>query len=132
MHVMHRKISVLFLVVIFLLVILILPVTLTGRQLLANPEYLRTLVDDHAILSGSIFVILYSAHIAFPFIPGQALTVFGGYAFGPILGFFLSLTGFVLGSILVFFAARVYGERAIQHLLVHHELDHFEAFMKKK
>lgn len=82
------------------------------RQLdiLNNPNALANLIKKHLLIGAIGFFILQIIQVVIPIIPGGVTTVVGFLAFGPILGFFLNVSGICIGSCLLFQLVRRYGK----------------------
>jgi uncharacterized membrane protein YdjX (TVP38/TMEM64 family) len=79
---------------------------LTGAALCANRDELEKIVADHHWLALGIFILAYVMVVALS-VPGAlALTLAGGYFFGPWLGTIATVIGATTGAGLLFFAAR--------------------------
>lgn len=71
-----------------------------------NREALLAWRDAHYALVALGFVALYAAATALSFPGGLALTLTGGFLFGPFLGAAYAVTGATAGALAIFLAAR--------------------------
>ncbi|MDQ2695879.1 MAG: TVP38/TMEM64 family protein [Pseudomonadota bacterium] len=69
-------------------------------------ETLAGWVEEHAVLAGLGYLLVYAAVIAFSLPGGAVMTITGGFLFGLWLGTALSVVGATIGAVLVFLAAR--------------------------
>jgi uncharacterized membrane protein YdjX (TVP38/TMEM64 family) len=76
----------------------------------------RELARAHDLSAIVLFVLLYAIAVAAG-VPGTALTLLGGAAFGFWRGIGVNLAGAMLGCTIAFFAARLAGEGAARLLL---------------
>jgi uncharacterized membrane protein YdjX (TVP38/TMEM64 family) len=59
-------------------------------------------------------------------LPGGAMPVVAGFLFGPFLGTLYSWLGNVIGSIIAFWIARIWGERAIKFFAPKFKKNHYD------
>lgn len=69
-------------------------------------SWLKEAVQEHSHLSGVLFVAFFIVSSFFTLPITVALTIVGGYFFGPWLGFLYAMIGAVVGTILSFFMIR--------------------------
>lgn len=112
----HRKLVYILAIVIF--IIFMVAVTwFVGRpmvQLAEDPEAFRAWVDASGILGRILFVGMVVLQVVVAFIPGEPIELAAGYAFGFWEGSFLTLTGFLLGSWIVFALVRRFGMKLVE------------------
>lgn len=88
-----------------------------GRPLIAlakTPELFRDWVDSYGIWGKLLYIGMMSLQVVVVLIPGEPFELAGGYAFGWIEGTVLALTGFVIGSAVVFTLVRKYGIKLVE------------------
>jgi uncharacterized membrane protein YdjX (TVP38/TMEM64 family) len=78
---------------------------LTGESLCANRTSLDQIVGNHYWLALAIFVLVYAMVVALSVPGGLALTLAGGYLFGPWVGGGATILGATTGAGLLFLAA---------------------------
>lgn len=83
-------------------------------KLARQPELFRNWVDSFGIWGRLIFVAMVVLQVIVALIPGEPLELAAGYAFGAIEGTLLSMTGILIGSILVFVAVRTWGVKLVR------------------
>lgn len=84
-----------------------------GRPMLRfakQPELFRAWVDGHGAWGKLAYIGMCILQIVVAFIPGEALELCGGYAFGAVWGSILCMIGLFLGSVIVFALVRKLGQ----------------------
>lgn len=79
-----------------------------------NPEVFQKWVDSYGIWSRIIFLGMVILQVLVAMIPGEAIELAAGYAFGVIEGTILSLIGIVLGSWIIFWLVRKFGVKMVE------------------
>ena len=79
-----------------------------------NPQQFRDWVDQSGMLGRLIFVGMVILQVIVAFIPGEAVELAAGYAFGALEGTILSMIGIALGSLIIFFLVRRFGIRMVE------------------
>lgn len=112
----HRKVVWLFAVIIFVLFMVAVTVLVGGPlvEFAKKPENFRAWVDSAGIWGRVIFVGMVVLQVLVAFIPGEPIELAAGYAFGFWEGSLLTLTGFLVGSWLVFALVRRYGMKLVE------------------
>ncbi len=103
-------------IAVFILVMLLMT-WLIGVPLLrfaGDPELIRSWVEKSGIGGRLAYVGLVIVQIIVALIPGEALEIAGGYAFGAFEGTVLCLAAASIGSILVFALVRRFGMRLVE------------------
>lgn len=120
----------------FVLIIVIVIIILFGflfpelKQIL-TPEFIRVFVLSFGFFAFIIYIILVS--LAVPFnIPSTPIILAGGYIFGTISGFVLSLLGMIIGSTLAFYITRIGGKPLLEKLVDSHHISHFMKIFEKR
>lgn len=80
-------------------------------ELVSDNERFKQWLDGFGVWSYLVFVFIMMFQAIAAFIPGGPFQMAGGYAFGPVTATLLSITGCGLGSMLVFFLVRRFGEK---------------------
>lgn len=83
-------------------------------RLAKQPEVFREWVDSFGIWGQMIFVAMVILQVIVALIPGEALELAGGYAFGAVEGTVLCMIGILLGSWMVFAAVRRFGPKLLE------------------
>jgi uncharacterized membrane protein YdjX (TVP38/TMEM64 family) len=96
----------------------------------------RTLLNSYLQQAGvwapAAFVLLTAAQVIAAPIPAMALGVAGGFIFGLVPGFLLSLMGLFIGSMLAFALAKWFGRPLVQRLIGEETYAKFEPLMRGK
>jgi len=91
----------------------LLPESAQLRQIFASRESLRAFLVSFGWWAPVVFFLLQVVQVIFSPIPGNVTTLAGGAIFGLAEGFILSGAGILIGSLLAFFLARLFGQRAV-------------------
>ena len=79
-----------------------------------NPEFFRSWVDKSGIWSRLLCVGMVVLQVIVAFIPGEAVELAAGYAFGALEGTVLSMIGILIGSWIIFLLVRRYGVKIVE------------------
>ncbi len=69
-------------------------------------DLLRELVKEYPFFSPFLFILLQAFQVIIAPLPGEVTGFMAGFLFGAVLGFFLSTTGILIGSAIVFSVLR--------------------------
>lgn len=120
----HKKqlsaLSVVIFVLFCLLVTVFIGVPMV--KLAKQPEVFRQWVDSLGFWGQLIFVGMVILQVIVALIPGEALELAGGYAFGAVEGTVLCMIGILLGSWLVFSAVRLLGPKLVEAFFAEREI----------
>lgn len=83
-------------------------------ELAGDPEAFRVWVDSFGFWGKLAYIGLMALQVVIVLIPGEPLELAGGYAFGALEGTVLALSGFVLGSAVVFSLVRRFGVKMVE------------------
>lgn len=83
-------------------------------RLAGNPVQFRQWVDTSGIWGRLLFVGMVILQVIVAWIPGEAVELAGGYAFGVLEGTVLSMIGIGCGSWIIFLLVRKFGVRLIE------------------
>lgn len=98
---------------------------------LTDPEWVRARIATFGVLAPLVFLALQTAQVVLAPVPGQVLASVGGYLFGTLRGTGYSMTGVVLGSTLVFVAARRFGRPYVERVVDPATLDRWDEFVAR-
>ncbi|WP_430249964.1 TVP38/TMEM64 family protein [Neorhizobium sp. DAR64860/K0K1] len=79
---------------------------LSLKFLAEQRQALRSYVDANVLWSAVIFLLVYTAAVAFSFPAASVLTIFGGFLFGWMIGGALVAVGATVGAAILFLATR--------------------------
>lgn len=83
-------------------------------RFVSEPERFRVWVDESGIWGRLVFLGMVILQVVVALIPGEALEIGAGYAFGAVEGTLLSMAGIALGSALVFWLVRRFGAALVE------------------
>ena len=112
----HRKIVYGISLVIFVLFCVLVTwyVGVPMVRFAEDPEQFRLWVDSFGWWSRVIFLGMVVLQVLVAFIPGEAIELAAGYAFGVWEGTMLSMLGIVIGSWLIFLLVRKFGIKVVE------------------
>lgn len=96
-----------------------------AQETLASPEALRGFVSGYGAWAPAVFFVVQVAQVVIAPILGGAMVIVGTLMFGPWGGLALSLLGGVVGSALVFVAARRWGKPVVVRLIGEEVFDEY-------
>lgn len=79
-----------------------------------RPEEFRAWVDASGIWGRIIFIGMVILQVLVAFIPGEAIELAAGYAFGSLEGTLLSMVGIVIGSCVIYLLVRKFGVKMVE------------------
>jgi len=94
-------------------------------ELARKPDELRKLLNSYGPAGVIVFIGIQVLQVVVAAIPGEIVQIAGGYIYGTVPGTLYSLTGIVLGSVIVFFAARLLGYPVVKLLVSEKQLEKF-------
>lgn len=83
-------------------------------RLAENPELFRDWVDSFGVWSRVIFIGMVILQVIVAMIPGEAIELAAGYAFGGFEGTVLSMIGIAIGSWIIFCLVRKFGVKIVE------------------
>jgi uncharacterized membrane protein YdjX (TVP38/TMEM64 family) len=83
-------------------------------ELLHHGPELKKLIASFGPYSPLAYILMQVMQVVVAPIPGGAIEFIGGYLFGAKMGFFYSMIGLILGSLLAFGLARVFERVAVE------------------
>jgi len=120
----HSIIKLLYLVLIFTLI------TIVGIKIGPwlfehgrDPEYIRSYLAGFGNAGFLIYMLIQAIHVMIVVIPGDIFNICGGFVYGIPLGFVLSLTGLMIGSVIVFYISRIFGYEIMSKLISEEKIE---------
>lgn len=112
----HRKILYSLSIVVFILFCVLVTryVGIPMVRFAENPEQFRAWVDSYGNWSRVVFLGIVVLQVLVAFIPGEAIELAAGYAFGILEGTILSMAGIVIGSWIIFILVRKFGIKVVE------------------
>ena len=98
-------------------------------RLASEPEHFRQWIEQQRLGGQLIYIGMVALQVLAAIIPGEALEIAGGYAFGALEGTILCLIGGTLGSFLVICLVRRFGMPLVE-LFFSQEKLHNVRFLK--
>lgn len=98
---------------------------------LSSQEKMQTWVNSLGIWGIIVFIIVQITQVVIPVIPGAITTVAGVIIFGPILGTLYNFIGIMIGSVILFFIVRHFGEPLVKSLLGERNYLRYTNFMQR-
>lgn len=83
-------------------------------RFISDSAAFRAWVDNHGIYSRIAFMGMMIFQVLIALIPGEPFEIAAGYAFGAVEGTFLCLAACTVGSVLVFWLVRIFGNKLIR------------------
>ena len=83
-------------------------------RFVSEPQKFRNWVQSHGVWSRFAFIGMTVFQVVIALVPGEPFEIGAGYAFGAVEGTLLCVAGITLGSALVFFIVRKFGQRAVE------------------
>ena len=91
-----------------------------------KPEQMRNTLNSFGWKGVLIFMLLQVLQVVVAAIPGEITQLAGGYIYGTWLGTLYSLSGIVLGSVLVFYVSRLLGYSLVKTFVSKKNLEKFD------
>lgn len=130
---MKSKKSKLFIILGVIVVVgIIVAFSIPFIKFIEDPDKLRSFIDSFGVFSYLAFIVLVTIQIIIPFIPGEPIEMFAGYAFGGFEGFILCLIAESIGSIIVILLTRKYGQKFVETFFTKEQIDKLSFLRKKK
>jgi len=97
-----------------------------------EPDRLSGLLNSYGWKGVLVFIGIQMLQVVVAAIPGEFVQIAGGYIYGTWLGTLYSLTGIVLGSVLVFFIARLLGYPVVRLFVSSKQLEKYSFMINSK
>ncbi len=101
-------------------------------ELAKKPEGLARLLNSYGWKGVLVFIGIQILQVVVAAIPGEFVQIAGGYIYGTWLGTLYSLTGIVLGSVLVFFIARFLGYPVVRLFVSSKQMEKYNFMINNK
>jgi len=100
-------------------------------SVVSDPEQVRQIVSSFGAWAPIVLMVAEGFQVVFPYLPGQILSVVGGYIYGVWFGTFFNLIGVCLGSLVAFYIARKVGRPLVERMFDAVSLKKFDDFFYK-
>ncbi|MGL5085419.1 MAG: TVP38/TMEM64 family protein, partial [Clostridium sp.] len=104
-------------IILIILVLLFRKYLVEYAHYFRNPEELKALILGFGKYSFLAYIGIQIVQIIVFFIPGELVQIAGGYIFGSLGGYGLSIVGVLIGSAISFMIARVLGKKFVQKIV---------------
>lgn len=98
----------------------------------SDPGMFRDWIDSFGMFGPIIYVGMVVLQVVFAIVPGEPFEIGAGYAFGIIEGILLSVSGFVIGSIIIFIMVRRFGDEIIEVFFSSEKTERVKTLLKSK
>ena len=93
------------------------------REVLADPEVFRGWINENYLLGVIAVILICAVQVIVALIPGEAVEIACGYAFGTWMGALVCSIGILLGSITVILLVRKFGRKFVESLYPREKID---------
>lgn len=129
-----KKIINIIYLILFLVIITVLGIVI-GIPIMKHinePEKFREWVGNYGPFGWVACMGLMVLQIIIAIIPGGAVEIGAGYAFGTILGSVICMIGSVIGSVIVFMVSRIWGVKIVEALFPLEKIRNLKFLHNKK
>ncbi len=105
------------LTIISSVIIVLLAIHWWNLGILTSQAKMNAYLAHRRVIGPLLFVLIQIVQVVIPIIPGGISLLGGVIFFGPVAGFIYNYLGICIGSIILFFLARYYGQPFILHLV---------------
>lgn len=127
---MKRLTAFWYLVAIIPLILLILGYIFPSH-FFNNQEAIRNFVNQFGIFAPLIFIFLQIVQVIITPFSHYAVSIAGGFIFGIWLGFIYNWIGRVIGTIIAFYIARIFGRKILKHIITKESLKKYDYLFEK-
>ena len=82
-----------------------------------DPEYIRNYLAGFGNVGFLVYMLIQTIQVVIVIIPGDIVSACGGFVYGIPIGFILSYTGLMIGSVIVFYISRIFGYDLVSRLI---------------
>lgn len=129
-----KKITILTLIIIFIVLglIYIIKINPDFFKILSSRDKLQAFINDFGPLAPIIYVFIQALQVLIAPIPGNVTALVGGALFGLWQGFFLSVLGLLIGSLLAFSLAKTFGRPLVEKFVKKETVDKYIDVLSSK
>lgn len=99
-------------------------------RLLSEPRRFRDWLHSFGYYGVLVFIFIQVLQIVIVAIPGEVVQIAGGYIYGTWLGTLYLIIGVIIGSVIVFYAARLLGYPLVQAVVTEEKLTRLKFLME--
>ena len=117
---LDRRTNLKLVILIFIFIIILIVGIKTAPWLFEharNPEYIRNYLAGFGNVGFLVYMLIQIIQVVIVIIPGDIVSACGGFVYGIPLGFILSYTGLIIGSVIVFYISRIFGYELVSRLI---------------
>lgn len=118
--------------IVTLIASFILVIWLYHIGILNDQNSMKEWVTRYPVIAPFAFFWIQVIQVVFPIIPGGVTTVVGFLVFKPVLGFILNSAGIIIGSIILFHLARLFGKKFCLLFMSEETFDKYERKIDNK
>ena len=82
-----------------------------------DPEYIRNYLAGFGNVGFLVYMLIQTIQVVIVISPGDIVSACGGFVYGIPIGFILSYTGLMIGSVIVFYISRIFGYDLVSRLI---------------
>ena len=82
-----------------------------------NPKYIRNYLAGFGNVGFLVYMLIQIIQVVIVIIPGDIVSACAGFVYGIPIGFVLSYTGLMIGSVIVFYISRIFGYDLVSRLI---------------
>ena len=94
-----------------------------------NPPEAREYLLSFGGWAYFVYTLIQAVHVVVVVIPGDVVTICGGYIYGLPLGFLLSFTGIMIGTVAAFYLSRFLGYDFINMFIAQEKIEKFSRIL---
>jgi uncharacterized membrane protein YdjX (TVP38/TMEM64 family) len=128
----HNKHFLAFTVIIIFIILLVLIYLSPLKDFFTDPKAIREFLLGFGLLAPLVYIFLQFMQVILSAIPGQVLSIAGGYLFGFTLGTAYNLIGTMAGSLVVFALAKKFGRKFVESFVPKKDMHHLDRFFKRQ
>jgi uncharacterized membrane protein YdjX (TVP38/TMEM64 family) len=126
---MKKKFIYLGIFVFFVIALLIISSTAI-KSFFSDVSNVKEFVLSFGVWSPIIFILFQIAQVLIAPIPGQLVGFIGGYLFGVWMGTIYSITGMMIGTLIIVYLVRKFGEPFVKKMVDEKTYKKFDKFCK--
>ncbi|MDP7116338.1 MAG: TVP38/TMEM64 family protein [Candidatus Woesearchaeota archaeon] len=100
-------------------------------DLVSSPNELKTFIASFGIFGPLALFSIEILQVVIPYLPGQVLSIAGGYLYGVWMGTLINLIAITIGSLFAFFISKKFGRPLIERMFHVQQLDKFDTFFHR-
>jgi len=94
-----------------------------------NPEYIRNYLASFGNSGFLVYMLIQIIQVVIVIIPGDIVSACGGFVYGIPLGFILSYTGLIIGSVIVFYISRIFGYELVSKVISEKKIENISEIL---